>query len=756
VQRLKGLWIRRIASGMALVLTLAVGAQAASAKIWQVNTTADPGSGCTAANCTLRAAVGSAASGDTIDVPAGHYVLTAGVITIPNSVTIVGAGAAQVTIDANMASQVFSIPLGGALNLNGVTVTGGSQPQGVGGDIYDAGALTVDASTITNGTAARGGDIYTEANGTPGASLVVMNSTISGGSTGNVGSGGGLFLGAGAAATIVNTTVSGNTVPGSNGQGGGGIFNAGTMSITGSTIAANTVGSGGSGGGIFDAGTLTLTNSTITGNAVTNGGTGGGILGQDDMKTLSVTNTTIDANSSATGANLYFSTFTPPPPKRPPPSPAPIFTGAAAPTFVATPGFENTIVADALGGGSNCASNATMPSSNGHNLEDDVAGSCGFSTATQDLVGVSPNLGPLADNGGPTRTMALLTGSPAVDAGATITGITTDQRGFPRPQPPGGAFDIGAYEQGALVDLGISMTGSPHPVTVGHQLTYTLTVQNDGPTSDPASGVSLTDLMPAGVTFHSVTASQGACTQSAGSIACQLGVLNRPDVATVTVTVIPQAVGTAQNSGMVSGDGQDPNMANNSASLSVLVDDRPAVHASPAQNVLFTTATLRGKVNPNNAGTTYHFEYGPTTSYGSHTTGMGIGHGTSAVAVSNALHGLQPGTVYHFRIVATNAVGQAFSKDRTFRTPYLPSIHVHPSQIRPGELLHVYGNAGTCPVGSTLTLLSKAFPVTHTYLGLGAIYTTVHALGFFSTYVTVPSSVHGGSYPVSGRCGQFP
>ncbi len=744
-----------------LALALAVGAQAASATVWHVNSTADPGSGCSAGNCTLRAAIASAASGDTVDVPAGHYLLTAGVIIIPNAITVLGAGAGQVTIDANMASQVFSVPVGGALNLNRVTVTGGSQPQGFGGDIYNRGTLLLDQSTVSNGTAQEGGDIYTEQGQTPGASLVLTGSTISGGSAGSLG--GGIYVGLGATGTIMNSTVSGNTVAAGGGQGGG-IFTAGTTSITGTTITANTVGTGGYGGGISDSGSLAVANSTVTGNTVTSGGTGGGIYGVGDVHTISVANATIDANSSSAGANLYF--FTPSFPTPPPPPRSTPLSGAmgrpvntAQPSLTA-PGFENTIVADASGGGSNCASNDQMPASNGHNLEDDTGastsiGTCGFSTATHDLVGVNPELGPLADNGGPTQTMALVANSPAVDAGATITAISTDQRGFPRPQPPGGAFDIGAYEQGALVDLGISMTGSPNPVTVGKQLTYTLTVKNDGPTSDPASGVSVTESVPADVKLMSVESSQGACAPSAGSIDCHLGSLNRPDVATVTVTVIPQAVGTTQSAGEVSGDGHDPTTANNGASVSVQVDDRPAVRADRAQGVSFEEATLRGRVNPNNAATTYFFQFGRTTDYGSQTAATGIGAGTSAVVVSNVLHGLSPGTVYHFRVVAKNAVGQAFSRDRTFRTPQLASLHVTPPKITAGERVDVYGNAGACPVGSTLTLFSPAFPFTHKYNGQGAVYTTVKTGGDFSIFVQIPSSRTGGPYPVSGLCGKL-
>ena len=78
----------------------------------------------------------------------------------------------------------------------------------------------------------------------------------------------------------------------------------------------------------------------------------------------------------------------------------------------------------------------------GHNLIGDTDGSSGW--VGTDLLNVDPMLGPLQDNGGPTMTMALLPGSPAIDAGVPVAGITTDQRGISRTAygPP----DIGAFE----------------------------------------------------------------------------------------------------------------------------------------------------------------------------------------------------------------------------------------------------------------------------------------------------------------------
>ena len=103
----------------------------------------------------------------------------------------------------------------------------------------------------------------------------------------------------------------------------------------------------------------------------------------------------------------------------------------------------------------------------GHNLFSDVPN---LTVAPTDLVNTNPLLGPLADNGGPTQTMALLPGSPAIDAGVAVAGVTTDQRGIARPQ--GTTPDIGAFESRGFTITVVSgnhqtgQTNSPFPCAV--------------------------------------------------------------------------------------------------------------------------------------------------------------------------------------------------------------------------------------------------------------------------------------------------
>src|SRR5207249_489411 len=93
-----------------------------------------------------------------------------------------------------------------------------------------------------------------------------------------------------------------------------------------------------------------------------------------------------------------------------------------------------------------------------------------------------------------------------------------------------------------------------------------------------------------------------------------------------------------------------------------------AIHVAPP------TVTVAGTVNPQGLATTYLFEYGKTTSYGSKTASKSAGSGTSAVAVSTTISSLSPGTTYHYRISATSAAGTSKGADRTFTTTPPPTV----------------------------------------------------------------------------------
>jgi uncharacterized repeat protein (TIGR01451 family) len=748
VRRVGLVGCRRGGAAGALVLSALVllwsasGARAATT--WTVTTTADDtgnASLCSNGRCpTLRDAVAAASSdsGDTIVLPASSqpYQLVKGELALGSNMQIQGAGAGSVTINADGTGRIFEIPTGVTVTISGVTLTGGNSAgvnAGSGGAVYVAGTLNLSDSVVTGNTATTsGGGI--DANGT----LNVDHSTISDNQVNA-----GLAIGGGidcfcTQVTLTDSTISGNTASGGSSNQGGGIqYNsANPLIVSGSTISGNRAGDG---GGVYAGGSgiPTFTNSTVTGNSAST--QAGGV---DAENGISATNATFASNSAPTGAasNIYVNDST-------------------------TGGFQNTLLADAGGGGQNCATSGVFPPSSGNNLEDDAAQTCGF-TQPSDQSGVPAGLGPLADNGGPTQTMALLPGSAAIDKGATVSSVGTDQRGGPRPQPPGGAYDVGAYEVGAVIDLALSNSGSPDPAAVGQSVTYALRAVNDGPTgtnasssSDPAYAVTLTDTLPGNVTFQSASASQGSCTASSSTVKCNLGTIGQGAAATVTIKVIPLTPGTLTDTATVSSSALDPNTANNGASASVQVNATPTPGTKPAavtggvSSVTVHAATVHGSVNPEGAATAYHFQYGRTTSYGSSTPTQSAGSGTSSRSVRQSLSGLRSNTVYHYRLVAQSAAGTTYGRDRSFRTSRRQFLRVAPARVLPGALVRLYGNASGCPRGDRVTLLSFAFSHQHEFAGEPAVYARVRSSGAFSTTTRIPSGRSARRYGISARCG---
>ncbi len=396
-----------------------------------------------ATSCTTAALISAITTANstngTVTLTSGcTYTLTAinnttdsggvGLPVIKGKVTIQGSGAtiARSTAAGTPVFRIFDVATTGSLTLNAVTISNGLASNGTsgGGGIYNHGTLTVTGSTFT-------GNAAPSATGTSGGAINnsgTLNLSASSFSGNTAQEGGGVFNQK--TATIAASTFTGNTATV---FGGGALLNAaGTMTVSGDTFTGNT---GPGGGAIDNDTTLNISDSTFNGN--TGGTNGGGAI--DNFGTTTVTQSTFSGNSSPFGANILN------------------YTG-----FTLRIGMS--IVANGQGGGPNCGG-AQPVIDTGYNI--DTGTSCGFSAASHSLSSTSPNLGPLANNGGPAQTMALPAGSPAVDAvpaGTPGCTGTADQRGTARPQGTG--CDIGAYE---LVQAG---SGTPS-VPTGLKVTGT-------------------------------------------------------------------------------------------------------------------------------------------------------------------------------------------------------------------------------------------------------------------------------------------
>jgi uncharacterized repeat protein (TIGR01451 family) len=130
-------------------------------------------------------------------------------------------------------------------------------------------------------------------------------------------------------------------------------------------------------------------------------------------------------------------------------------------------------------------------------------------------------------------------------------------------------------QSGPLGDLDISVTktDSPDPVTVGSNLTYTITVTNNGPKT--GTGVTLTDTLPSSVTYVSATSTKGTPTKSGNTVTCSIGKLTNGSSATVTIIVKPTTAGTITNTASATCNETDTNSGNNTATVTTTVNAVP-------------------------------------------------------------------------------------------------------------------------------------------------------------------------------------
>jgi len=382
---------------------------------------------------SLRNAIASAAPGDTIyfnpkamRLPA--TITLASTLYIAN-LTIIGPGASLLFITGGGSLGPEQLTLGsffvsGVVSISGVTIqnTNATSDNGVGGAIWNDGTLTISNSTLSGNIACLGGAIYNQ------GTLTLINSTLSDNSGCE---GGGIY-------NFGTVTVSGSTISGNSARGGGGIVNEGTLTVINSTLSGN---SAASGGGIYNdfEMTATLTNSTLSGNSATQ--EGGAIHNQG---TLMISNSTLSGNSSG-GISIDSAVLSLP--SNFAPYFGPIYSSSSQVGIT----LKSTIIANSTQG-QNCSVAFGTVTSLGYNLSDDPSCASYFNQPG-DMNSTAAGLDPagLNSNGGPTRTIALLPTSVAVDAipisactDAAGNPVTTDQRGVARPQ--GRACDIGAFE----------------------------------------------------------------------------------------------------------------------------------------------------------------------------------------------------------------------------------------------------------------------------------------------------------------------
>lgn len=381
---------------------------------------AGAGGGIVALNGSTINIVDSALSGNTAKTAAGGIYIAAGcTLTVQNSTisgnqTTAGDGGAIFAGGYNATSTYLA-----AVTLVDSTVSGNTASGNAGGLYLGAYAsLEVNASTISGNTSTgSGGGVNVRAYN----AMVVHDSTISGNTAAK---GAGIYFGYNGSLAMYGSTISGNhaTVTADN-LGGGALYFYGTAStvnpafpnslvIVNSTIANNT--SASSGGAIllntFNGG-LVMGNTTVVGNSAANtkaGQGGGGIAVFGGTTAVQMANTIVSGNTSVNGPDIL--------------SGQTVYSLYSA--FGSSSGFTDS------GGGGNLA------------------------------VGTNLKLGPLADNGGPTRTMAPQPGSPLIDAGSDTYGAQagpTDQLGSAHVRIFGSHVDIGAYEvQPPTVDVEVA------------------------------------------------------------------------------------------------------------------------------------------------------------------------------------------------------------------------------------------------------------------------------------------------------------
>ena len=418
-----------------------------------VNSTADPGDGaCTTGHCTLREAITDAASGDTINFDSSIWsetILLGSELVIDKDITIEQKHKTIfMTISGGDSTRLFYVNGNKSLTLKKlILIDGLGNPSG--GAVYNfMGDVTIVNCRFegNNTTTAYGGALYNYDMGT----MVVERSKF----TSNTAKRGGAIWNFGTL-TVTDSEFENNSAE----ERGGGIYNnlnADGLSIENSTFIGNTTDVYG-GGAVYNESPnpLYITNSTFYGNSA--GGSGGGLYSYSFSEPVIKNCTFFDNSGSISGE------------------------GAGVHIYNAPLSMVNTIIANSTGGYDCYKDSQGTPSE--YNLIMNNAPypyNCGYP-----ILSSGPMLqDPPAYNHPETKTMALLSGSPAIDVGNSTLCPDTDQRGFIRPQ--GGGCDLGAYELDSYPTVLATGPAGPNPT---NEAWVEFTVRFN----EPVTGVDLTD-----------------------------------------------------------------------------------------------------------------------------------------------------------------------------------------------------------------------------------------------------------------------
>ena len=539
---------------LSLLLLFAGGARAATITVTRGddrNATCDPG-----VDCSLREAVALANS------QAGDDTILFNV-SVPATITLTNG---EIAVTSNVIIKGPGVPNYAFADDLVISGNGASRIFAISG----ATNVTISGLTLTGGTgigaspAVQGGGAIRA-----GGSLLTLDTVRVVNNPAGSTVGGGVYVPTGSL-TVINSTFTGNTA-----QAGGAIYHDGTtLKVQGSTFNGNQATSAddnGGGGAIYSDDPTVISNSTFSGNSTAFYGGGVYFIGTS-IETLVVRNST--------------------------------FTGNSAGDFAG--GIGN------FGDGGGTVANTILSLNTAGSLPDYYDG--GSINEVNNYTGNSPALGPLADNGGPTQTHALLAGSPAINAGSNsqaldINGaaLTTDQRGPGFPRVLSGVVDIGAFE-------GVVVGNNPPSITPAGPLSrqqgspggaaVQIATVSDAETDDGSltvtvvpggtvTGVSVTSIINNSGNIMAVV--EASCTATSGTVRLQVSDGTNNVTGDLTVNVSPNDAPTLSYT--------DPQFVTVGGSLTVFPASGPSDNGSVASVVLQDVSpnTFTGTISVDNS-----------------------------------------------------------------------------------------------------------------------------------------------------------